>query len=176
MQILFQGQVLATPTAATILIEGSQVFSGQIGAGQPLDTNIDIANLVSAGGAVSISVTSGILDVGPVFKWPDTAPAWNSSAVYAEGDYVEYNGVVYVCQGPTSTPGFTPGISVAWVTAESTLGGGIDVRTNILINGQPPEWPATPVEPRMPDGTEQNPDWAGWGFEISAGETITFTV
>ena len=176
MQILFQGQVLATPTAATILIEGSQVFSGQIGAGQPLDTNIDIANLVSAGGAVSISVTSGILDVGSVFKWPDTATAWNSGAVYAEGDYVEYNGVVYVCVGPTSTPGFTPGISEAWVTAESTLGAtGSDVRTNILINGQPPEWPATPVDP-MPGGTEQNPVWTGYGFDISAGETITFTV
>jgi hypothetical protein len=173
MQILFQGRVLATPTAATILIEGSQVFSGQIGAGQPLDTQIDIANLVSAGGAVSISVTSGILDVGPVFKWPDTAPAWNPSASYAEGDYVEYNGVVYVCQGTTASPGFTPGMSVAWSTAQISSA---DCRTNILVNGQPPEWPATPVEPRMPDGTEQNPNWAGWGFDVSAGETITFTV
>jgi hypothetical protein len=172
MQILFQGQVLATPTAATILIEGSQVFSGQIGAGQPLDTTIDIANVVSAGGAVSISVTSGILDVAQVFKWLDTAPAWNASASYAEGDYVEYNGVVYFCQGTTASPGFTPGRSPAWTTAESLSS---DCRTNILINGQAPTWPATPVVP-MPGGTEQNPDWAGWGFEVSAGETITFTV
>jgi hypothetical protein len=172
MQILFQGQVLATPTAATILIEGSQVFSGQIGAGQPLDTTIDIANVTSNGGAVSISVTSGILDVGQVFKWATTATAWNNTTAYSTGDQVEYNGIVYVAQGNTQA-GWTPGTSQTWVTAQSVA---VDCRTSILINGQTPEWPATPVEPRMPGGTSEDPDWAGWAFEISAGETITFTV
>jgi len=170
MQILFQGQVLATPTAATILIEGVQVFSGQIGAGQPLDTTIDIANIISAGGAVSISVTSGILDVGQVFKWENTAPAWNSATVYPANSIVEYNAVTYQTGGTPA--GMTPGVGNLWSTCQSLSSDG---RSNILINGQAPEWPATPVVP-MPGGTEQNPDWAGWAFEVSAGETITFTV
>jgi hypothetical protein len=172
MQILFQGQVLATPTAATILIEGSQVFSGQIGAGQPLDTTIDIANIVSAGGAVSISVTSGILDVGQVLKWPESASAWSNTTAYLTGDYAEYDSVIYSTYCNV-TGGSPPNASNVWVTADIAAS---DCRSNILINGQAPEWPATPVEPRMPGGTAEDPDWAGWGFEISAGETITFTV
>jgi len=176
MQILFQGQVLATPTAATILIEGSQIFSGQIGAGQPLDTTIDIANVVSAGGAVSISVTSGILDVGPVSKWENTAPAWDNTVAYPANAVVLYNSITWRTPNGTQA-GYTPGVAGPagqqnWYTLQTEAS---DCRTNILINGQPPEWPATPVVP-MPGGTEQNPDWACWAFEISAGETITFTV
>ena len=172
MQILFQGQVLATPTAATILIEGVQVFSGQIGAGQPLDTTIDIANVVSAGGAVSISVTSGILDVGQVLKWPESASAWSNITAYFAGDYAEYDSVVYSTYGNVlGDP--SPSSGNAWATAKTAAS---DSRTNILINGQAPEWPATPVEPRMPEGTAENPNWEGWAFEVSAGETITFTV
>jgi len=171
MQILFQGQVLATPTAATILIEGSQVFSGQVGAGQPLNTSIEYANIASAGGAVSISVTSGILNVGQV--WKDSTPAdWSNAVPYALGDQVTYQGNEYentYADIPANAP--VPGVNPAWQLVSVT----VDARTNILINGQAPEWPATPVVP-MPGGTEQNPNWSGWGFEISAGETITFTV
>jgi hypothetical protein len=174
MQILFQGQVAATPTAATILIEGVQVFSGQVGAGQPLNTTIDYANLVSNGGAVSISVTSGILNVGQVFKWDTSAPAWSNSTAYNEGDAVEYGGDIWLASTampanmvPAGTPGVLPGWKLEPVTN--------DVRSNILINGQPPEWPATPVTP-MPGGDEENPDWTGWGFSVSAGETITFII
>jgi len=169
MQILFQGETLATPTAATILIEGQQVFSGQIGAGQPLDTTIDIANVVNDGGAVSISVTSGILNVGQVFKWPDTAPAWSNTQAYTANATVSYTGEIYTATGNTQ-PGWTPGTSQSWQTAKSLS---VDCRDNILINGQAPTWPATPPQP---GGTEANPDWAGWSFEVSAGETITFTV
>ena len=171
MQILFQGQVLATPTAATILIEGSQVFSGQVGAGQPLNTSIEYANIASNGGAVSISVTSGILNVGQV--WKDTTPVeWSNAVPYVSGDQVTYQGTEYQC-GYTNIPADAapPGTNPGWQLLSVT----IDVRTNILINGQAPEWPATPVVP-MPGGTEQNPVWTGWAFEVSAGETITFTV
>jgi hypothetical protein len=170
MQILFQGQVLATPTAATILIEGSQVFSGQVGAGQPLDTTIQYANIASAGGAVSISVTSGILNVGQVWKDP-TPPAWSDTVEYVVGDEVTYEGIEYVNNygSPVGAP--PPDAGQPWVELYVEA----DARTNILINGQSPEWPATPVTP-MPGGTPENPVWTGWAFEVSAGETITFTV
>lgn len=169
MQILFQGEVLATPTAATILIEGTQVFSGQVGAGQPLDAQLDIANVASNGGAVSISVTSGILNVGQVFKWANTATAWNNTTAYSSGDQVEYSGTIYQAIANTQA-GWTPGVSQSWSTAQSLSS---DCRSSILINGQNPEWPATPPQP---GGTEENPDWEGWNFTVSAGETITFTV
>jgi hypothetical protein len=169
MQILFQGEILATPTAATILIEGESVFSGQIGAGQPLDAQIDIANVVSNGGAVSISVTSGILNVGQVFKWENTAPAWNNTTVYPANSTAEYNSVTWVTGGGAQA-GYIPGVSNAWSTCQSMSN---DCRTNILINGATPVYPATPPQPT---GGAENPDWAGWAFEVSAGETITFTV
>lgn len=126
--VSFRGRVYATPSAVTILVEGTEVFSGQVGAGQPLDTLLSLATVPLATGnlAVSMSVTSGVVGVGPVVS----------------------NG----------------------------LNGYEDTRNNdILVNGQAPEWPATPVNP-MPGGTQQNPDWTGWLFEVSAGETITFTV
>jgi hypothetical protein len=28
----------------------------------------------------------------------------------------------------------------------------------------------------MPGGTESDPDWQGWFFELAAGETATFNV
>lgn len=169
MQILFLGETLATPTAATILIEGQQVFSGQVGAGQPLDAQIEIANVVSNGGAVSISVTSGILNVSSVFTWPDTAPAWSNAQAYNINDIVSYTGEIYTAIGNTQ-PGWTPGQSASWSLTKSACS---DARTNILINGVAPEWPATPP---VPGGTQQDPDWSGWSLEVSAGETITFTV
>jgi hypothetical protein len=89
------------------------------------------------------------------------------------GDCDEYNSVVYspfaTVKGNPS-PDLNPAI---WTTPGTPA---TDCRSNILINGQPPEWPATPVEPRMPGGTPENPDWTGWTFEVGAGETITFTV
>ena len=129
--LYFVGKIEATPTAATILIEGAEVYSGQIGTGQPLDTQINLAEIDSDGGAVSISVTSGVAKIGPV-----------------------------------------------WYNLTGNAGNVIlsdDMRSSILINGQAPEWPATPVDP-MPRGSEGSPDWTGWHFEIGAGETITFTV
>jgi hypothetical protein len=44
------------------------------------------------------------------------------------------------------------------------------MRKNILINGQEPEQPTGDV------GFTPAKDWAGWYFEISAGETITFSM
>ena len=128
----FHGRVLATPTAATVLLDGNEIFSGQVGTGQPLDSEIILfstqqsASNVAVNMAVSISVTSGVMTVGQVLS-----------------------------DGTNGT---------------------IDIRNNdMLVNGQAPEWPATPITP-MPGGTAQNPDWDGWFFDLSAGESITFTI
>lgn len=128
--VSFHGRVFATPSALTALVEGVEVFSGQVGTGQPLDTELALfsADLPLGNSAVSISVTSGVLSVGQV-----------------------------LCSDPA-------------------ISGTIDMRNNDeLINGQAPEWPATPVTP-MPGGTAENPNWDGWFFDLSAGESITFTV
>ena len=136
MLIEFSGRVLATPSAMTVLFNGTEVFSGQVGAGQPLDQSIILtthewaSNTASETASVSISVTSGVLDIAACgYSFDDVDPTTD-------------------CR----------------------------VSSTILINGVAPEWPATPVEPRMPNGTEQDPDWSYWGFEVSAGETITFNI
>jgi len=127
----FRGRVFATPSALTLIVDGVEVHSGQVGSGHPLDTEIDLVTMsnVAQGSTLSstITVTSGVVTIGQVLEADDTQTISN------------------------------------------------DLRTNILINGVAPEWPATPVEP-MPGGTPENPNWTGWFFELGAGETITFNV
>jgi hypothetical protein len=141
----FAGRVFATPSAVTIILDGTEVFSGQVGSGQPLDTQINLfdtsipaplANTVTTH-SVSMSVTSGVITIGDV------------CAQYSDGTYM------LLLSGENSS--------------------GPDLRQNILVNGSLPDWPATPVDP-MPGGTSSDPNWQGWFFEVSAGETITFTV
>lgn len=121
MQAEFFGRILSTPAAMTLLINGVEVHSGQVGTAMPLDTQIvltsyDWGNAAKAGDTVvvNLSVTTGVLTVGSVIMQD----------------------------------------------------GGTDQRKNILINGQPPETPADNAVT----------DWAGWYFEVSAGETITFNL
>lgn len=134
MLIRFSGQVQATPSSMTVVFNGTEVFSGVVGSGEPLNTIIDLAtynwNSTTWGetASVSISVTAGLVTIGSV------------------GDGEE---------------GFPPGDD--------------RISSSILINGSAPEWPATPVEP-MPKGTEENPDWTYWNFELGAGETMTFNI
>ena len=130
------GRVFATPSALTMIVDGVEIHSGQVGAGQPLDTQITLVNLpavyMTLGStlSVTVSVTSGVITAGPIWQ--------------LLGD---------VGSEPCSS----------------------DLRTNILINGIAPEWPATPVEP-MPGGTPENPQWTNWFFELGAGETMTFNI
>jgi len=121
----------ADPTAATIIVNGTQVFSGVLGSGtiigetfetQPIPVDVNPGQ----SGSMSISVTSGILNCG---------------GVYSD-----------VCNYPD-----------------------FRVSSSTLINGQPPEWPATPVSP-MPGGDAENPDWDGWYHEVGAGETLTCNI
>jgi len=130
-----KGRYFATPTAMTVLINGNEEFSGQIGTGVATNTEFELLThnfgSIRPGftAVISISVTSGVMTVGPWYMpWPEDE------------------------------------------NAPDVL---LDTRQNILINGQPPEWPATPMQ-FMPGGTPENPDWSFWFFEVSAGETITF--
>jgi hypothetical protein len=144
MQLTFKGRVFATPSAVTIVQNGTEIFSGQVGSGQPLDTELNLfsttlaqpAANISAEYSVSMSVTSGVITAGDV------------EIVFDNGD------PAYLLSGSN--------------------GMGTDLRENILLNGSLPEYPATPVDP-MPGGTESNPDWQGWFFELSAGESMTYT-
>lgn len=126
------GVLLSSPAAATVLLNGVEVQSGQIGVGQPIDTQVDLFTLEYQGEenldetiALSISVTSGVAKFG-----------------VTEAQVL----------GEDNTPEWTQ----PW-------GSGNDGRTQILINGLPPEWPPTPVVP-MPGGTPSDPDWSGWCF------------
>lgn len=137
LQVL--GSVMSSPAAATVLLNGVEVYSGQIGVGQPIDVpgselfaleyqgNEDTVDTL----ALSISVTSGVAKIGM------------TQILNNENHWINPNNA------------------------------NDDGRTQILINGLPPEWPATPVEP-MPGGNADNPDWAGWCFDVSAGETMTY--
>jgi len=70
-----------------------------------------------------------------------------------------------------ATASMTITVTSGVISVGSCLGdAGIDMRKNILINGQPPEQPSSDV------GFVLTQDWAGWFFEISAGETITFNL
>ena len=75
MQLILKGRVFATPSAVTILSNGTEIFSGQVGSGQPLDTELTlfqtaITQPTYAQGpetlAISISATSGVVTCGDV--------------------------------------------------------------------------------------------------------------
>lgn len=152
--MLFEGRVLSSPAAATIVINDVEVYSGLIGVGKTLDEQVDLVKVQYNGLAdtttedlsVSITMTTGVAAFGLVYV-----------DVQDNGlDTLSYEGI-WSCVSSTDI---------------ATLGQG-EGRKNILINGLPPEWPATPATP-MPLGTEENPDWSYWHFEISAGETLAF--
>lgn len=131
MNLEFMGRVFFTPSALTMIVDGIEVHSGQVGADQLLDNEIVLVELADVTPAttlsVAISVTSGVITLGQV---------------------LENDGAEQISN---------------------------DLRSNILINGVAPIWPATPVVP-MPGGDIGTPDWAGWFFELNAGETMTLNV
>jgi hypothetical protein len=123
MKVTILGRVLSTPAALTVIKNGVEMHSGQVGQGLPTDTELDLIEFDWEGAAdndttaMTISVTTGVVTVGS-------------------------------CLGQAQC----------------------DMRKNILINGQEPEQPTGDV------GFTPAKDWAGWYFEISAGETITFSM
>lgn len=150
-QLKFDGQVMSTPAAATIIVNGVEVYSGQVGVGKPLNELVDlqVVEFEGTGGqevvSISVSVTSGVARFGTIMA--DQTPG------------TEYAPWVY--PGPER---YSPEGQVTE--------GWDDGRQNILINGLPPEWPPLPIGPQ-PGGTPEDPNWSGWCFELSAGETLT---
>lgn len=161
-QIQFQGQVCATPSAMTILVDGTQVFSGQVGTGLPLDADLTLATITvdkpsnaTSTISVSVSVTSGVVKVGSIVADTGGLTEWNgASSPLSNDEKVTFN---LLCD---ETGNF--------------FGAGVE-RSSILINGSAPEYPATPISGADP-GPVENPTWDGWRFEVGAGETLTCTV
>ena len=141
------GAVVAKPAAATILVNGTQVFSGQIGSTLNLDefTNnlltvsydTDATAIIKNTISVSIAITSGVVKLGHMES--DNFPADDGKD--------------------------------QWILPTSNK-----ERTKILINGQDPEYPPYPLPPEQSPGPQDNPHWMGWNFELSAGETLTCDV
>ena len=161
-QIQFIGQNCATPSAATILIDGTQVFSGQVGSGQPLNADITFTTVtldsapsnVQSTVSVSVAVTSGILRVGSMVADTGGVVSWAGNASPLTNDQKSIVGLLVDETGNFYAPATE--------------------RSNILINGSAPEYPATPVG--FDPGPADDPAWDGWCFEIGAGETLTCTV
>lgn len=128
----FDGQMVASPAAITVTLDGAQIFSGAVGADAELDTDITLATAdvidlpdTASTAEMTISITSGVVRIGEV--WANIA-----------GGEVGLKGIAH--------------------------------RSNILVNGEAPVAPA-------PDHVPQpEADWVGWRFELSAGETISFTL
>lgn len=154
-QLKLEGVLESTPVALTMLVDGVQVFSGQVGIG--MNTN-DLIDLVTADidapvdsestVSVSIAVTSGVVELGPIRS--------------DLGDLSDMNAETQAK------------MKLAHSVGGNSMWHNREARSNILINGQPPEYPATPVG--YDPGPEDNPHWGGFHFEVSAGETLTCTV
>jgi hypothetical protein len=75
MDLELEGRVFATPSALTMIVDGVEIHSGQVGSGEPLDTPIALVNLSNVAGntslATSVSVTSGVVTIGPVWGLDD---------------------------------------------------------------------------------------------------------
>lgn len=161
-QIKFLGQVCATPSATTILVDGTQVFSGQVGSGQPLNADITFATVtldsapanVQSTVSVSVAVTSGILRVGSMVADTGGVTQWFGNSSPLTNDEKNIVGLI--------------------VDETGNFYGPAVERSSILINGSAPEYPATPVG--FDPGPVDSPSWDGWCFEVSAGETLTCTV
>ena len=150
---------LKTDTAeVTILLDGVSVFSGAVNTlgdmvqGTLCQWNFTQDDSITAitDHTLSISVTSGTIDAAGIYQGTNTTGEyeWNPSKVDRDGnDY--------------------------WLPGLYGVFGDTGERTNILINGVAPSWPTVPP---FPTGTEASPTWSGWGFNLSAGETLTCTL
>lgn len=159
-----------SPSTATVTLNGTQVFNGEVGAGQEVGTTIDLCTMTAtSASSVSVAVNTGYIKVGKLQCDVDH-PAWDISESYNLGNKVVNSGNIYVAL--QNVPRNTPISDVAYWAGAIADTTDWD-RSNILIDGVAPAWP--PVEP-FPGGTEENPDWDGWFFDVPAGSTITFDI
>jgi hypothetical protein len=164
-----------SPSTATVTLDGAVIFDGEVGPGQPIDTTIDLAEFSSTGGNIAVTVNSGYIKVGQV-QCLQTYPVWGETKTYTTGSIVQTGAApdLYeaIANPPVGTPlsdteywkPHGPGNAQYW---------GLDVRSDIKINGQNPSWPDTPP---YPGDDPENPDWGGWFFDTAPGSTVTFTI
>lgn len=161
--LYFDGQIASAPASMTITAGGTQIFSGTVGAGLELDTDgiLASANITTADDmqvdslAISIAVTSGIVRIGAILA-DATVTGLDE---FFSGATDEQKQDIYSLLSDDNT---------RWAP-------GREHRTNILIDSVAPAFPGT-VSWNGSDftpGTSENPDYTGWRFEVSAGETFT---
>lgn len=158
--IKINGMVVASPASLTVSVDGTQVYSGAVGADAELDTaivlqEIEIENADDtqwATKAVTISVTGGIVKVGtmPANTGDISGLAADSATRELQDDAGYYN------PGRHSSP-----------YGETTE------RTSILIDGSAPVVLDNQGFDPGPGGSEH---WSGWYFEVAAGETFACTL
>jgi len=162
--IKLNGLIVASPATISVSVDGTQLYSGVVGADAELDTpvvlrelsfeNADDTNWATKN--VSIEVTQGIVKVGTMpCNIGTVADGYDFAGDLTNGD--KQDGEGYYNPGRHSSPY-----------------GDATERTNILINGSAPVAPAedTGFDP----GEAGSEHWSGWFFEVAAGETFACTL
>ena len=141
MEIQFIGRVQATPSAMTVLFDGTEIFSGQVGTGQSLDTLIPLVthtwNSTTSGetASVTISVTAGVVNIasaGYSFEGQPTTDCRVSSSILINGSEPEWP--------PEGTLPRMPGGTAAdpdWAYWEFEVGAGETITFNIQNSWTP---------------------------------------
>ena len=167
-KIKLNGSVVASPASITVSVDGTQVFSGTVGADAELDTAIVLSELnidnaddtVWATKNLVVSVTAGIVKIGTMPADIGTvADGYDFAAdVDADGNGKgnQQDGSGYYNPGRNSSPY-----------------GDATERTSILVNGSAPSTLDNGGFDPGPTGSEH---WSGWFFEVAAGETFSTTL
>lgn len=161
--IKIEGSVAVNPANGVVRINGTDVYRGPFGLDAELEAPCTELAVVSFDGEwdknqyidIEIVCLSGLFRVGTI---------WTKNRDEEFGDKPGFQTWILPAGHQRST---NPWSRHAWVPNYPTDNN--DGRRLIKINGQPPEWPSTPVEP-MPQGTPDNPDWTGWCFDLNPGD------
>jgi len=176
--IIITGYNYDAASAATVLVDGTEVVSGTLTASAvvpptvngPADspvelfkfdfTNADDTTITDH--TLSIACTAGFIDVGEIYVDcnPDADQQDEASTLITLRDgkwyYRPGNGGVY---GDSSA------------TAQSE-------RTNVLIDGASPTLLDADADAGIgePIGGKDSASWVGWNFKLQSGETLTCTM
>jgi len=133
-----------------LLISGENLAAGS-------SVTVTDGGVEKVNGALSASVTDGSGDaaiVSGIIQWevtsdPATATAHSVSITVNSGSIT---------------------VGEAYFNSSDTTAHRLIHRTNILINGNPPTYPASAP---LPTGTADDPTWIGWQFRLNAGDVMT---